>query len=177
MRNLTIGLIAGAVFLAGSAGVGYTVRVLREESGRTLQERIDLIAGQTALRLEEFLDSRLLAVEVVQQGMQRGLLDDSHRFVAQSRAIQEEIGGFQALSWVDQDYVLTWVVPEEGNQGAMGRNILESPLARQAILQAERTKTPTLSEPLSLFQGGGKALQVTSPCSRGHRMVKTYAVS
>ncbi|MGB0952508.1 MAG: ATP-binding protein [Planctomycetota bacterium] len=154
MKTRTILLIASAVFLAGAAGVGFTVKTLREESSRTLQERMDLIAGQTALRLEEFLDSRLLAVQTLQQGMQLGIFEDSHRFSAASEALQSEFRGFQALNWIDQDYFLRWVVPEEENRGALGRNVLESPLARLAVLKAESSKEPEFSKPLDLFQGG-----------------------
>lgn len=154
MRNLTIFLAAASVFLAGSAVVGITVKKLRKESDGTLQERIDLIAGQTALRLEEFLESRLVAVQVVQQGMARGLLEESHRFTSHSRALQLEFEGFQALNWIDDDYVLTWVVPEETNRGAAGKSVLENPVAARAMLEAERTAYAVLSDPIDLFQGG-----------------------
>lgn len=154
MRNRTILLIACSIFLAGAAGVGFTVQKLRDGSSQSLQGRMDLLAGQTALRLEEFLDSRLLAVQTLQKGMQLGVLQDSHRFAAASESLQSDFLGFQALNWIDDDYILRWVVPEEDNRGALGRNVLDSPMARHAVLKAEETGEPELSEPLDLFQGG-----------------------
>lgn len=139
MRNFTIGLIAGAVFLAGSAAVGFTVKTLRVGSERSLQERVNLIAGQTSLRLGEFLNTRLLAVKQLQFGLQQGVIDGRERFTTLSLAAQEDLTGFQALNWIDEDHILRWVVPEAGNEGAIGRSVLDSPLAKGAVLEAGRT--------------------------------------
>lgn len=148
-------LIAAVLVLASIwAAVVWAWGALRSGSEGEVRKRLELVTEQAALRLEDYLNSRLLSVQVVQQGMESGFLKDREAFRTQSIAIQGMFGGFQALNWIDWDYRLTWVVPEETNQGAEGRVVLDHPIASQAILVAEESGHPAMSGPLDLFQGG-----------------------
>ncbi|MHC4836634.1 MAG: hybrid sensor histidine kinase/response regulator [Planctomycetota bacterium] len=142
------------VFAVFSAPVVWVWTMLRGNSVEGQQERLDLTADQAALRLSEFLEGRFLAVRVLQQGMENGSLEEPQAFRAQSSAVQEEFGGFQALNWADRHYNLVWVVPLAGNEGALGKNILDNPIAADTLLKAEATRLPALSTPIDLFQGG-----------------------
>jgi signal transduction histidine kinase/ActR/RegA family two-component response regulator len=75
-------------------------------------------------------------------------------FVARSQSLQDNFGGFQALNWVAPDGTIEVVVPREANSGALGKSLLNHPIAGDPFLDARRTGEPQLTAPLELFQGG-----------------------
>lgn len=154
MKRSTPYLVGGLVFLVFAAPVVYVWSSLRTKSARAQEDRLHLLAEQSALRVSEYLQSRLLAMQVLQQGAESGLFLDRFPFQDQSRAIQQEFGGFQAVNWVDASYIIRWVVPLEGNEGAVNRNVTENPIAKRALLEAVAAGKNVMSSPLDLFQGG-----------------------
>lgn len=154
MKRSTPYLVAGLVFLVFAAPVIYVWSGLRTKSARAQEDRLHLLAEQSALRVEEYLQSRLLAVQVLQQGAESGLFLDRFPFQDQSLAIQHEFGGFQAVNWADASYTIRWVVPLEGNEGALNRNITENPIAKRALLEAVEERKNIMTPPIDLFQGG-----------------------
>lgn len=135
--------------------VAWTAQGMRENSARETQERVDLVASQTALRLREYLESHFLSVGLLQHGMETGIIASEEEFREQSIIIQKAFGGFQALNWINHQYTISWVVPMHGNEAALGKYILDSPNSIVGIQGAARTNQPGLSQPIeSLFQGG-----------------------
>lgn len=132
----------------------WTWSLTRASSEEEIQDRVRLVAEQAALRLEDYLNSRLLSVQLLLRGMESGVLEGQESFTTQAQAIEKMFGGFQALNWIDQDFRIVWVVPEASNQGAEGRSLLDHPVARTPILKASASRVPTMSAPLDLFQGG-----------------------
>ncbi len=154
MKRSTPYLVAGLVFLVFATPVFYVWMGLRNKSARSQADRLHLLAEQSALRVEEYLQSRLLAVQVLQQGAESGLFLERFPFRDQSLAIQHEFGGFQAVNWADASYTIRWVVPLEGNEGAVDRNITENPIAKRALLEAVEERKNVMTPPIDLFQGG-----------------------
>lgn len=60
---------------------------------------------------------------------------------------------FQAVVWAGDDYVTQWVAPESEMRTA-GYNLLSDPVRRAAVLEAVRTRQPTLSRFVPLLSGG-----------------------
>jgi signal transduction histidine kinase/CheY-like chemotaxis protein len=154
MKRSTPYFVAGLVFLVFAAPAMYVWTGLRTKSARVQEDRLHLLAEQSALRVEEYLQSRLLAVQVLQQGAESGLFLDRFPFQDQSLAIQNEFGGFQAVNWADSSYTIRWVVPLEGNEAAVDRNITENPIAKRALLEAVEERKNVMTPPIDLFQGG-----------------------
>lgn len=70
-----------------------------------------------------------------------------------ARRYTEEISGLKAIEWVDSSYHVRWVEPVQGNEKARGLNVLFDEQRRQALKNAARKTTPTVTPPLELVQG------------------------
>jgi len=70
--------------------------------------------------------------------------------------------GYLAIEWVDNHYIVRWVMPKENNEQTAGFNLYQDAHRRQIIKMALETKTVQLSEELDLIQGG-KGLLIFSP--------------
>jgi len=128
---------------------------MHQDSVAEASARVDLVAKQVALRLHDYLSSRLLSIQMMSQGMESGLIQTEEQFVDQAEVLHREFTGVQALNWVSPDYIITWVTPLEGNEAALGKNVLDHPVAVEAIQGASKMGHACLTAPLQLFQGGG----------------------
>ena len=70
-----------------------------------------------------------------------------------ARRYTEEFSGLKAIEWVDSSYHVRWVEPLEGNEKARGLNVLFDAQRREALKDAARKSTPTLTPPIELVQG------------------------
>ncbi len=121
-----------------------------------------LLAGQTQAMASELADrfgvhlrARLAVVgSLAREVAASEALRNAEGFEMRARSALGALPGFQALNWVDERGVIAVVVPSEGNEGALGKSVLESPAARSAFLAARARRQPTITPPLSLFQGG-----------------------
>ncbi len=120
---------------------------------RSTMRQVQLATNQAALRLQGFIDARLSATSSLGGGLSAELIEPD-TFRIRSHALQDNFGGYQALNWVDADGNIQVVVPEELNQGAIGKNVLNNELAGTAFLAARELGEPRLTAPLDLFQGG-----------------------
>lgn len=64
------------------------------------------------------------------------------------------------------DGVVRFSVPLQGNEGAIGHDLLKDPKRREGALQAIRTKTTTVIGPLKLIQNGKMAIIGRKPIFR-----------
>ncbi|MEN6616356.1 MAG: PAS domain S-box protein, partial [Syntrophorhabdus sp.] len=75
-------------------------------------------------------------------------------FLSDARAYISDVPGFQALEWVDKDWIVRWIAPLEGNERARNLNLGFEDRRRMALQKARDTRVPTISEPVDLVQGG-----------------------
>lgn len=66
----------------------------------------------------------------------------------------KHLNGFQAIEWVDQSLRVQWVVPFEGNEAALGINLLHEERRRIAVEKAHATGEITITSAIELAQGG-----------------------
>ena len=119
-----------------------------------LNLRTETTTQQVALRLESFITARLHLVRQLAQQWSRGEMDNQERFAETAQAIQAEFSSFQAINWVDAQGVIRWIVPEETNLPAKGRELSAHAGLEGVLKKAESTHLPAASFPLELFQGG-----------------------
>ncbi|MBE0565951.1 MAG: PAS domain S-box protein [Krumholzibacteria bacterium] len=126
---------------------------------RLVREDTALTADQVHLRLEAWVGSRVAAVRLFAgQHSARSHADFTYEQMA-FRLI-ELFPGLQALNLLDQDGVIRDVVPEEGNEAALGRNVHDHiPGVGAAVDRAGVTRQIAFGPVITLFQGG---LAVTS---------------
>ncbi len=75
---------------------------------------------------------------------------------------------YQALEWVDATGRVQWIVPAAGNEKALGRELRQEPLRRQAMDKACRSRAPCATPIVELLQGG-KGILVFYPILRSGR--------
>ncbi|MFW5824898.1 MAG: putative bifunctional diguanylate cyclase/phosphodiesterase, partial [Marinobacter sp.] len=73
---------------------------------------------------------------------------------------------FQAVEWIDRDFVIRWVEPLEGNEDVLGYNVAFSEERRQQLEAAQRQGRLDISGVIRLNQGG-KGLVVYAPVGAG----------
>lgn len=61
---------------------------------------------------------------------------------------------YQAVEWIDRNYIIRWVEPMEGNEEVIGFNVAFSDARRQALASAALTGTLDMSGVVELKQGG-----------------------
>lgn len=147
------GAVAAVVFgvLAVPLGVGWmlTERAYRDSLDRMLQ----VSASQAALRLRDFVDARLLAVDTLRTQWEAGAFPEGRGFSMQSKIVQSRFGGFRAINWIDPGGTIRIVAPEEGNQAALGKDLSARADTARLLEEARSSGEHSLSPPTELYQG------------------------
>ncbi len=124
------------------------------------KERIHLetevTAVQIALRLESWFDARVKIVEYVAHSDFPHFTDPSLPFGEIADFYLEHFPGFQAINFIDSDWVIQVVYPEEPNRSALGKDLHDHPGASvpKALSRALDSNTTTRSDIIDLLQGG-----------------------
>ena len=139
------------LMLAGVAGLWFTLEHRETEAATT---RTELVAEQAALRLQDFLRSRLLVLEVVRREQLLDAFPTRAAFELLVANLQLEFTGFHAVNWMDAEGVIRWTCPAETNAAAEGLNVFDHPVAGPVLREVAATRRPALTPPLDLFQGG-----------------------
>lgn len=88
------------------------------------------------------------------------------QFRRESGRILRDLGGFEALTWVDASLFNRWVEPARVAEKAEGRPLPLEPRRAEAIEQARRTSAPAVSRTVELMHGAGKGLLAFVPVER-----------
>lgn len=65
----------------------------------------------------------------------------------------EDFDGLNTIQWVDNTYHVRWVQPVMGNEKTLGLNIAFNQTRKDALKDAEKINTITITPPLKLIQG------------------------
>lgn len=146
-RWLPIVLFAG-ISLALAGGWAFTIHADAQDA----RERDELLAEQTALRVSDWVNSRLALLRALRSVAQSGELNAA--WGVRVRHAVEQIGGFQAINWVDAHGVITRLAPTDGNEAALGRNLLDHSVVGDTVRASMNDFEDRLSPPIDLYQGG-----------------------
>ncbi len=72
--------------------------------------------------------------------------NDAHNYT-------RDLYGLTTVEWVDASYHVRWVEPLQGNEKAVGLNILFNAAREESLKGAAKRNAPTLTPPLDLVQG------------------------
>jgi len=121
---------------------------------RTIEQDTALTAEQVNLRLVAWVNDRIAAVELFASEHERRSHAEGH-FDANALRLIDLFPGFQALNFLDADGVIRNVVPDEGNEAALGRDVHEHvPGVGAAIDSAAVADRICFGPVVTLFQGG-----------------------
>lgn len=100
------------------------------------------------------LDSRVPALQrIVNRWEIRGGTP-KREFESDANYYVRDLPGFQAIEWVDQDFIVRWVVPRFENEAALGLDLGFEETRRLALERAKAGRVPVMSPPVDLVQGG-----------------------
>jgi len=85
---------------------------------------------------------------------------------ADARNYLDDFGVYQAIEWIDRDFIIQWLEPLAGNQNAIGFNVAFNDQRHQALKQAAATGNYDLSGIVELRQGG-QGMVIYSPIGAG----------
>ena len=121
-----------------------------------VHQHTNTAAEQVCIRLEEFIEARLSALEVMAERWVQRPDFSKKRFLQFAELYYNNYPGFQAINWVDPKGIIRWVYPEETNRLAIDMDIHETaePKCREVFIQVERTQKYGITPSMELFQGG-----------------------
>ncbi|WP_169566505.1 hybrid sensor histidine kinase/response regulator [Sneathiella limimaris] len=77
-----------------------------------------------------------------------------HEFLSDAKAYTVDFEGLHAVGWVDKNFYVRWIAPEEGNEAAIGFYLGQEQRRRQALETARDENNTTMTSPINLVQGG-----------------------
>ncbi len=153
-RLLRTVLVPAAVFLvlAGAFVAVWWSIYTRDQA--LLQRQTQVTAEQAAARLEDSLTMRLALVDQIRHEWLASPFANRASFTRRSLALQREFPGYLAVSWIDPDGIIRWVVPRKPNLAAENQDLHTHPFAAPTFTAAERTGQVQVTPPIELYQGG-----------------------
>ena len=139
-------------------------RLLDARELATIHDMVRLEAAELADAMETDLSGRIPALQRMARRWELRGGTPKAEFLADASAYMADVGGFQAIEWVDSSSVLRWAVPPEGNIGAEGLGLEAS--RREALERARSQGSAAMTGPVELVQGG-KGFLVCVPIGRG----------
>ncbi len=130
-------------------------------------------AEQVALRLENWIDSRLAVVHHLASEWRPELVRDPKSFQELASQFLRLYPGFQALNWIDSKWVIRIITPEAGNEPALNKDLHHhpDPNVARAIVKAERTGALARTSVVELLQRGKGFATYCPVYDEGHRLV------
>jgi len=118
------------------------------------QKRIELETEKLTSFIESDMRSRIPALQrIVSRWEVRGGTPRDE-FLMDARAYVDDMPGFQALEWVDENYYVRWVIPVLGNEAAVNLNLAFEEKRLLALEEARNKKMPGMTSSIELVQGG-----------------------
>jgi sensor domain CHASE-containing protein len=143
--------MVGALLCIFSSVLLWTIE-RREQSN--LQNEINSKAVYMASHVNADLRNRITSLKHMAKRCEIPGGMPKEQFTSDARAYLSDFSGLQALEWVDKDFIVRWIVPLKGNELAQNLNLAFEENRRMALEKAKESKSPTLSPPIDLVQGG-----------------------
>jgi len=121
-----------------------------------LEVSTNVTAEQLDLRLETWIESRLEFLEFLGRVQSSRDRVDPDQFRQMAQQTIDFAPGFQAINWIDPDWVIRVIVPETGNEPVLGYDLHQhpSPNVISSIRAAEQTGALHRTTLIELVQGG-----------------------
>lgn len=145
-------LQSAAVAIVCLAISGMAVVLIENTRAERLRHEATIAATETADEINERLSRSLSATYALAAVIRQGKGEIEH-FDQLAREMISLYGGISSLQLAPKG-VIRFIVPLEGNEKAIGHNLLDDTSRNKEALQAVRTRTLTLAGPFELVQGG-----------------------
>ena len=121
---------------------------------RRIRSITEVTAEQLSLRIKSYIESRIQVISYISDSVPPLTSEEEYTRVAQS--LLDQYSGFQALNWIDDACVIRVIVPVQGNEPALGKNLRNHPSksVRESIQSAYTQRSPVRTSKIDLLQGG-----------------------
>lgn len=104
--------------------------------------------------IQKDIENRILSLNrmasrwMIHKGTQRNeFYKDAQHYII-------DMPGFQAVEWIDKNFIVRWVIPLAGNEQVQGLNLGFEKNRRIALEKAMNSREQTMTAPIDLVQGG-----------------------
>ncbi len=155
MRALkrTIWVPAG-IFGVLALALSWLWQVNDANTAARIRSNTALVAEQITVRLDSLISARLALAEHFRREWAGREKTDQAAFVREAHSLHKLFPNFQAISWIDNEGIIRWVTPLNGNEAALGLNIRQHAFAGPVLAAAEQSGTTQVTPPIDLAQGG-----------------------
>lgn len=151
------------VFLGLALGLEYGIE---QQDHTSLQDNLNNQTELMARRFEEDFTVHIHAVERMANRLKNDPSMNRQTWSLDANNFLRDFGVYQAVEWIDRDYVIRWLEPLEGNETVVGYNVAFTPERLAALQKAQSTGNLDISGVLELKQGG-KGLVIYAPVGAG----------
>ena len=151
------------VFLGIALGLQYGIK---KQDSESFQRSLDNQAELMARRLEKDFLVHVKAIRRMAERLEVTPSLNRNTWSADADNYREDFGVYQAIEWIDRNFIIRWLEPLEGNENVVGYNVAFSPERLAALQKAQRTGNLDVSGVINLKQGG-TGLVIYAPLGTG----------
>ena len=124
----------------------------REENGRL--KAVEADAYRVLELINADLNNRVQSLQRIANRWEIRKGTPQNEFISDAQAYIDDAPGYQAIEWVDNSFHVRWIIPLIGNEPAQDLNLGFEEHRRIALENAKAQRSPTLTSPIDLVQGG-----------------------
>lgn len=125
---------------------------LKEQSN--LQNKVRSETENLASHIDADLRNRIPSLQRMAKEWEEEQGESKDEFISKATSYMSDIPGFQAIERVDSSGYVKWVIPLKGNEKALNLYLPFESNRRNAMERARDLRTPAISLPINLVQGG-----------------------
>ncbi|SFL89824.1 periplasmic sensor diguanylate cyclase/phosphodiesterase [Marinobacter zhejiangensis] len=151
------------VFLTVALGLKHS---MDRQQNQQIQSIITQEAGNLSAELGERFKAHQQAIKRMAQRLRATPDMTEETWREDARNYLNDFGIYQAIEWIDRDFIIRWLEPLDGNESAVGFNVAFSDQRLHALTTAAAEGTLDTSGVITLHQGGN-GLVVYAPVGHG----------
>lgn len=154
-KRQTRPLISGALgFLVSMSLVCFFAWEVFQEDNRRIRHIVQAEAREITNLIELDMKARLNAISRMADRWVATEGSGQIAFESDAANYITDMVGFQAIEWVNPDFIVKWIVPLKGNEAAVDLNLAREERRRLALEAARDDRGITMTKPIDLVQGG-----------------------
>lgn len=153
-------------FVIGCFVAWFTWELLSESREKELRSTLQYESGVLSTIIENDINKRVSDIQRIVSRWKVTGGTPQREFEADVSNYLDDRPGFQAIEWVDDDFIVRWVVPLAGNEKAVNLDLGFEKRRRKSLNDAKDLKTISITKPINLVQGG-KGILIYFPIYRG----------
>lgn len=131
---------------------------LDQHEQANLQNKIHAEAQDLAAHIDADLRNRLPTLRHMARKWEFRESIPEEEFLSEANAYLAEVAGVHALEWVDNNFFIRWIVPLQDNEQKQNLPLAFEEQRRLALEKAKKNRSPTMTAPIDLKQGGKEFL-------------------